>query len=292
MSSASTQTLDRASFRYCHRLRVRWVEVDMQKIVFNGHYLMYFDTAVAGYWRDMGMVYHDVMHQLGGDMFVKKASLVYHASAQYDDMLDVCLRCDRVGNSSMVFVGGIFHENKLLISSELVYVYANPATQTSMPVPDVLRQWLNAFEAGESMMPCAIEPWSTAGPSVAALRKTVFHAEQGVPEHLLCDEADASAIHAVVRNRMGMVLAAGRLIEKQGAWHIGRMAVLRGLRGGGLGLALMLGLETQAKEEGVREIALSAMKSAQGFYKGLGYAEQGAAYELVGLPHINMSKAL
>ena len=23
----------------------------MQKIVFNGHYLMYFDTAVAGYWR-------------------------------------------------------------------------------------------------------------------------------------------------------------------------------------------------------------------------------------------------
>ena len=29
------------------RLRVRWAEVDMQKIVFNGHYLTYIDTAIA-----------------------------------------------------------------------------------------------------------------------------------------------------------------------------------------------------------------------------------------------------
>lgn len=27
-----------ADFRLLHRLRVRWAEVDMQKIVFNGHY--------------------------------------------------------------------------------------------------------------------------------------------------------------------------------------------------------------------------------------------------------------
>ena len=30
----------RADFRFFERLRVRWVEVDPQKIVFNGHYLM------------------------------------------------------------------------------------------------------------------------------------------------------------------------------------------------------------------------------------------------------------
>lgn len=33
-------TIQRSNFRNMHRLRVRWVEVDMQKIVFNGHYLM------------------------------------------------------------------------------------------------------------------------------------------------------------------------------------------------------------------------------------------------------------
>ena len=45
----------RSDFRFFHRLRVRWAEVDMQKIVFNAHYLMYFDTAIADYWRAMAM---------------------------------------------------------------------------------------------------------------------------------------------------------------------------------------------------------------------------------------------
>jgi acyl-CoA thioesterase FadM len=36
---------------------VRWAEVDMQKIVFNGHYLTYIDTAIAEYWREIGLPY-------------------------------------------------------------------------------------------------------------------------------------------------------------------------------------------------------------------------------------------
>ena len=40
--------MPRADFVCSPRLRVRWAEVDMQKIVFNPHYLMYFDTAIAG----------------------------------------------------------------------------------------------------------------------------------------------------------------------------------------------------------------------------------------------------
>jgi len=39
--------LKRQNFRFFHRLRVRWAEVDMQKIVFNAHYQKYFDTAMA-----------------------------------------------------------------------------------------------------------------------------------------------------------------------------------------------------------------------------------------------------
>ena len=44
--------MKRSDFRFADPLRVRWAEVDMQKVVFNGHYLMYFDTAIADYWRD------------------------------------------------------------------------------------------------------------------------------------------------------------------------------------------------------------------------------------------------
>ena len=94
--------MKRQDFRFAHRLRVRWVEVDMQQIVFNGHYLMYFDTAVTDYWRHLAMPYAATMHQLGGDLYVKKASVEYHGSARYDDQLEVCLRCARIGTSSML----------------------------------------------------------------------------------------------------------------------------------------------------------------------------------------------
>ena len=88
---SQTHALRRQDFRFFHRLRVRWAEVDMQKIVFNGHYLMYLDTAIADYWRSMAIPYEAAMHQLGGDLYVKKAGLEYHASARYDDQLDIGL---------------------------------------------------------------------------------------------------------------------------------------------------------------------------------------------------------
>ena len=84
--------MKRDDFRLLHRLRVRWAEVDMQKIVFNGHYLMYFDTAMADYWRALALPYEATMHALGGDLYVKKASVEYHASARYDDQLEVGLK--------------------------------------------------------------------------------------------------------------------------------------------------------------------------------------------------------
>ncbi len=37
-------TLTRSDFRFFDRLRVRWAEIDAQKIVFNGHYLMLWQT--------------------------------------------------------------------------------------------------------------------------------------------------------------------------------------------------------------------------------------------------------
>ena len=124
----------------------------MQKIVFNAHYLMYVDTAVADYWRALALPYEEAMHHLGGDLYVKKATVEFSASARMDDWLDIGLKCARVGNSSMLFQAGIFRGDQLLITCELVYVFADPASQTSKPVPAALRETLTGFEAGESLV--------------------------------------------------------------------------------------------------------------------------------------------
>jgi YbgC/YbaW family acyl-CoA thioester hydrolase len=289
--------MQRQDFKLLARLRVRWAEVDMQKIVFNGHYLMYFDTAMADYWRALAIPYEEAMHQLGGDLYVKKASVEYFASARYDDLLDVGLSCTRLGNSSITFTGGIFQGDKLLISCELIYVYANPGTQTSQAIPPALRDLFTRFEAGEPMTRVEIGNWQTLGQDAGSVRNEVFVQEQGVPIAMEWDEADTTALHAVVYNLLGMPLATGRLLVAGPDYgpqvaKIGRMACKRVLRGGGLGASVLAALAQQAQARGDRELVLHAQQSAIGFYAQAGFAARGEPFEEVGIVHREMAKLL
>jgi len=285
--------MKRQDFRFAHRLRVRWVEVDMQQIVFNGHYLMYFDTAVTDYWRSLAMPYAATMHQLGGDLYVKKASVEYHASAEMDDFLQVCMRCDRVGNSSMTFVGAIFRGDELLITSELVYVYADPVAKKSQPVPAALRDMLEAFERGEDMVQLHLGNWHDLQKLASPLRTEVFVDEQKVPAEMEWDEDDKTALHCVAVNRMGMPLATGRLLQHApGVARIGRMAVKKQMRGSDLGHRVLHALMDAARARGDRQVLLHAQCSAEGFYQRAGFAPHGAVFEEAGIAHIEMVRDL
>lgn len=285
--------MQRSDFRFFHRLRVRWAEVDMQKIVFNAHYLMYFDTAISDYWRALALPYEEAMQSLGGDLYVRKATIDFRGSARMDDMLDVGMRCTRIGTSSMVFEGGLFRQDQFLVGCELVYVFADPATQTSKPVPQVLRDVLTGYEAGEPMRTVETGGWDALGEGAGALRRAVFIEEQNIPESLEWDENDPVVLHAVARNRLGQVIATGRLLHAEdGVSHIGRMAVHRNLRSGGHGAAVVRVLEEAAHARGDREVALNAQRSAERFYARLGYAVHGEGFEEAGIPHIEMRRAL
>lgn len=285
--------MKREDFRFFHRLRVRWAEVDMQKIVFNAHYLMYFDTAVADYWRALAMPYEEGMQQLQGDLYVKKATVEFHASARMDDQLDVAMKCARIGNSSMLFEGAIFRGEDLLITCELVYVFADPATQTSRPVPQALRDLLTGFEAGEPMLQVRTGTWTELGTDAGRLRTEVFVKEQRIPVELEWDEADAVAVHAVAYNRLGQPVATGRLLPaEEGVAKIGRMAVHQVLRGCGFGEQVMRALAAQAQRRGDRAIELHAQRTARGFYAKLGFEPQGEPFEEAGIPHVTMRSAL
>lgn len=285
--------MNRSDFRFAERLRVRWVEVDLQKIVFNGHYLMYFDTAVAGWWRAMALPYEATMHDLGGDFFVRKASVEYEDSARYDDQLEVGMRCERIGNSSMLLRGGVFRDGRLLVSGELVYVYADPATKRSMPVPGPLRELFLGYEAGEPVLDVLVGTWDTLGRQAQPIRQAVFVDEQGIPADLEYDAADATAVHAVAVNRLGRAVATGRLLEHApGVSKIGRMAVIRALRGGGAGATVLQALVDAARTRGDREVLLHAQASAVGFYLRRGFRPVGEAFEEAGIPHQAMAITL
>jgi len=284
----------RTDFRLIHRLRVRWAEVDMQRIVFNAHYLMYLDVAMTEYWRASSMPFAECMALLGGDMVVRKTSLDYHRSARMDDVLDVGLRLARVGRSSLVFEGAIFRGNECLTTGELHYVYTTPHATASQPVPDVLRQALQGFEAGEPATQLQQGSWAQCQALSMPVREAVFVAEQHIPLPMVSDDTDATAHHAVLTNRLGLPLATGRLVVQPGgrSAKVGRMAVLHALRGQGLGAQVLAALVAQARQQGCTEVMLHAQHSAIGFYLPHGFVPRGDAFEEAGIAHQEMVLAL
>jgi len=138
--------MPRTDFVCAPALRVRWAEVDMQKIVFNGHYLTYIDTAIAEYWREIGLPYPaGYVERYGTDIYLRKATLEYLGSARYDDLLTVCCRVARLGRSSMTFAFEIYRDAELLISAELIYVNADSSMKAA-PLPEDLRERVRKYE--------------------------------------------------------------------------------------------------------------------------------------------------
>jgi acyl-CoA thioester hydrolase len=135
-----------SDFHFTTPLRIRWAEVDKQGIVFNGHYLAYFDIGVTEYWRALGFPYPEGLVSQGSDLYVKKASVEYHASAEFDDVVDIAVRVARIGNSSMQFLLEIYRGDTLLVNGELVYVNADPVTRKAVTVPKILRDAINTLE--------------------------------------------------------------------------------------------------------------------------------------------------
>jgi YbgC/YbaW family acyl-CoA thioester hydrolase len=283
----------RTGFRFLERLRVRWAEVDMQQIVFNGHYLMYLDTAVAGYWRAMAMPYAETMAMLGGDLFVRKSTLEYLGSARYDDLLDIGIRCSRIGSSSMLFEAGVFRAEERLVGGELVYVFADPHARMSKPVPAELREAIEGFEAARPMVDVRVGAWDELGRDAQRIRTAVFVEEQRIPADMEWDAADATCTHAVAYNRFGLPLATGRLLEHvPGVAKIGRMAVMQTMRGSRVGRAVLDALMGAAKARGDREVLLHAQMTAAPFYSRAGFVQRGPVFEEAGIPHVEMVRTI
>lgn len=120
-----------------HEIRVRYGEVDVQRHVFNAHYLTYVDDACDAWFRaTLGDDYHDAGTV---DMVLKRADLTWHGGAGLGDVLaiDVCAR--RWGRTSfdIAFAGSV--GERPIFTAEVTYVAVTPGTTTPTPVPEAVR---------------------------------------------------------------------------------------------------------------------------------------------------------
>jgi predicted GNAT family N-acyltransferase len=123
------------------------------------------------------------------------------------------------------------------------------------------------------------------------LRERVFFGEQGVRVDADRDGRDGDATH-IVAVQDGEVVGTCRLVFDGSIARLGRMAVERGLRGNGLGAALLEEAERCARDAGSRRIDLHAQTPAIPLYSRGGYVQRGETFYEEGLPHVSMDKSL
>jgi acyl-CoA thioester hydrolase len=127
-----------------HELRVRYGECDPQGIVFNAHYLAYFDIAVTELWRDAFGSWQRMVDR-GVDIVVGEANVRFRAPARNDDVLTLRARIGRFGTTSLTTEVEIARDGELLVDGWLRQVCVDPATWGKTEIPGWLRAGLERY---------------------------------------------------------------------------------------------------------------------------------------------------
>lgn len=130
--------MQRDAFSYFFPLRVRYAEVDGQGVVFNAHYLTYFDTAITEFFRHCGYSYTDLFTAKGLDFHLVKATVEFLKPIGFDEMIDIGVRIGKIGTSSVTFELAVFGQDQkqCRATGQIIWVCAKPGTHKSHPLPE------------------------------------------------------------------------------------------------------------------------------------------------------------
>jgi acyl-CoA thioester hydrolase len=124
----------------------RYAEVDQQGVVFNGHYLTWFDEACTGLLDDLGVGYPDLM-SAGYDFQVVHSEIDFLAPVRWRDEVRVTAECTRVGSTSFTVGFGVRSraagaDEQLSVQGHNVYVVVSTDDWAKRRIPDALREAL------------------------------------------------------------------------------------------------------------------------------------------------------
>ena len=128
-----------------HPLRVRYAECDPQKVVFNGHYLFYFDVAVTELWREAVGPYEESMAEHDVDIVVAEANVRFRAPLRFDEEFDLVVTIAHLGTTSMVTQIACERDGTVCAEGELRQVFVRYGTAEKTPIPDAIRSALEPY---------------------------------------------------------------------------------------------------------------------------------------------------
>jgi acyl-CoA thioester hydrolase len=140
--------MTRVEFAFLFPFRVRYSEIDGQGVVFNAHYLTYYDTAITEYFRWLPYDYLNQVKTTGTDFHTVRTVVEYKVPIRFDQEIEVGVRTARLGRSSLTFALAILPrgQDEVLATGEVVWVNTDQASRKAAPVPDALRTLLRQRE--------------------------------------------------------------------------------------------------------------------------------------------------
>lgn len=128
---------------FTFRIVPRYAEVDQQGVVFNGHYLTWFDEACTAYFDHLGVPYAALIAD-GVDFQVVHTEIDYAAPVRWRDDVGVGVRCERLGTTSFTLAFTVSCNGSPAVTGRTVYVMVSTGDWTKRPVPDHVRAALSA----------------------------------------------------------------------------------------------------------------------------------------------------
>jgi acyl-CoA thioester hydrolase len=134
---------DRLTAPFVHRIRPRYAEVDQQGVVFNAHWLTYFDDACTRYFESLGYTPKEAFFG-EFDVMIVKAELEWEGPAGFDDVVDIVTQPVRLGTKSFDLRYRASVEGRPACTGVITYVSVKPSTHESTPIPAEVRSRLEA----------------------------------------------------------------------------------------------------------------------------------------------------
>lgn len=140
----SNKAESRENYKTFIPLSTRWSDNDVYGHVNNVTYYSYFDTAANQYLISEGGLDIENSPVIG---YVVNSGCNYHSAIAYPDQLEIGLRVDRIGNSSVQYGLAVFKEGEALAAADghFVHVFVDRESKRSVSIPAPLRTTLAAI---------------------------------------------------------------------------------------------------------------------------------------------------
>lgn len=129
----------RGRYRFFTPVLTRWSDNDVYGHVNNIIYYAYFDTAVTTFlmtngWPDMKETAYIVV--------IAESSCTYHRAVAHPDELEVGVRTNRIGKSSVQYGLALFRkdEDQAVASGSYTHVFVDRASNKAIRIPEHIRE--------------------------------------------------------------------------------------------------------------------------------------------------------